>query len=309
MNKLRPPRVGIVFFALSLIALFALAACAGDAGKPGNPGNPGNPGAAGPAGPQGEPGLPGLSGEPGNPGKPGNPGNPGPPGPPGPSGSAGPEGSQGSAGVSPAQNMMLDTSPYVALDAGFMIAGAGANGGEELTVFMNINGKVNAPLGVTTANSSGSWSFTVDNLGENPGMAFQRNTFFALQAVNVAIEVVGAEGTSSAVPAIVVETMPAMASTASSLLVGTVMETGFVAGAAEVDGEVGIWGAGFIAGESVSIAMTGGGSASATEIATATADASGAFSATASAPGSGGAYSIWATGDKGSSATSPLFAK
>ena len=68
-------------------------------------------------------------------------------------------------------------------------------------------------------------------------------------------------------------------------------------------------GAGFMSGESVSIAITGGGSSSPTEIATATADSSGAFAATASAPSSGGVYSIWATGDMGSTATAPLFAK
>ena len=312
MNKLRPPRVGVVFLVLSLISLFALAACAGESGKPGLSGNPGNPGPAGPAGAPGapgEPGLAGLSGEAGAPGNPGEPGNPGPPGAPGPVGGTGPAGPQGGPGYSPAQNMVLSTALYVAMDSGFTIAGAGAQSGEALTVFMDIDGLLQPSLGTTDASSAGSWSFTVDNLGENAGMTFKNNAALALAKGLVAIAVIGNEGTRSAFPALVVATTPAKPSTASSLLVGTVMETGFVAGAAETGGELGIWGAGFISGEKVSIAMTGGGSSSATEIATATADASGAFAATASSPSSGGAYSIWATGDMGSTATSPLFAK
>ena len=147
MKKLLPLRVGLPVLVLSIVSLFVLAACAGEAGlsgKPGLPGNPGNPGSAGPAGGQGPTGEPGL---PGNPGLPGEPGNPGPPGPPGPQGPGGPAGSQGVPGVSPGQNMVLSTSPYIALDSGFTVWGGGFQSNENVTLFVDIDGTSAAVFG------------------------------------------------------------------------------------------------------------------------------------------------------------------
>jgi hypothetical protein len=316
MNKFRPPRMGVLLLAFSMVALLLLAACAGAAGNPGLPGVPGNPGNPGAPGPAGDPGLSGESGLPGNPGAPGSPGepgNPGPPGPPGPTGGQGLVGPDGIPGVSPAQNMTLSTAPYVALDSGFVLAGAGFQPNEAVTIFMDIDGEVNPSLGVVEATGAGAWIFVVDNLGANAGMTFKRNTFLALKAGLVSIAAVGSRGTSSEVPATVLETMPAKAphshSAAAALLVGTVGDPGFTAGAAAIDGELGIWGSGFVPGESVSFALTGGGSTSQTALATATADANGAVSGTATLAISAGAYTVWATGDMGSSASTPLFAK
>ena len=314
MNKFRPPRMGVLLLAFSMFTLLLVAACAGAAGKPGLSGNPGNPGAPGPAGGPGLPGEPGLPGNAGAPGSPGEPGNPGPPGPPGPTGARGLLGPEGSPGVSPAQNMMLSTAPYVALDSGFMVAGAGFQPNEAVTIFMDIDGDLQPSLGVADANGAGAWTFMVDNLGANAGMTFvlrspSTNADLALRAGLVSIAAVGSKGTSSEVPAMVVATMPAKASSAADLLVGTVGDSGFTAGAAAIDGELGIWGSGFVPGESVSFALTGGGSTSQTALATATADANGAVSGTATLAIRAGAYTVWATGDMGSSASTPLFAK
>ena len=214
--------------------------------------------------------------------------------------------------------MMLSTAPYVALDSGFMVAGAGYQPNESVTIFMDIDGDLQPTLGIAEATGAGAWTFVVDNLGANAGMTAVRrspstNADLALKAGLVSIAAVGSRGTSSEVPATVVETMPAKAphyhSAAAALLVGTVGDSGFTAGAAAIDGELGIWGSGFVPGESVSFALTGGGSTAQTALATATADANGAVSGTATLAISAGAYTVWATGDMGSSAATPLFAK
>jgi hypothetical protein len=214
--------------------------------------------------------------------------------------------------------MMLSTAPYVALDSGFMVAGAGYQPNESVTVFMDIDGELQPSLGTTQASGAGSWTLMIDNLGENKGMAAALNArvgadvtlaALALDAGLVSIGALGSKGSTSEVAAMVVKTMPAKASTAAALLVGTVADSGFTAGAAAIDGELGIWGSGFVPGESVSFALTGGGSTSQTALATGTADASGAVSGTATLAITAGAYTVWATGDMGSSASTPLFAK
>jgi hypothetical protein len=312
MKKLLPSRVGLPVLVLSIVSLFVLAACAGEAGlsgKPGLPGNPGNPGSAGPAGGQGPAGEPGL---PGNPGLPGEPGNPGPPGPPGPQGPGGPAGSQGVPGVSPGQNMVLSTSPYIALDSGFTVWGGGFQSNENVTLFVDIDGLLQPSLGTTQASRAGTFSFTVDNLGESSAMTFvQRaqsatNAERALAQGSVSVGAFGSNGSTAEVPATIVEVMPGQPSTASSILAGTVTTGGFVSGAVATDGELTVWGSGFIAGESVTIAIADGSNAQ-TSFASATANASGGVSASGSVSLSAGAHTIWANGDGGSTATSPLW--
>lgn len=312
MKKLLPSRVGLLVLVLSVVSLFILAACAGAPGKPGKPGNPGNPGNPGPAGPQGPPGDPGL---PGNPGLPGEPGNLGPPGPPGPQGPAGREGPQGIPGVSPGQNMVLSTSPFIALDSGFTVWGGGFQSGEDVTVFVDIDGLLQPSLGSTEASKAGTFSFTVDNLGENSAMTFvqraqsRTNAQRALDASSVSIGAIGSSGSTAEVPARMLRTMPApppAPSIASSILAGTVTEDGFVSGAVATDGDLSVWGAGFMAGEVVTVTIRAGSGTQST-FSQARANAFGDVAATGTVSLSEGAHTIWAIGASGSVATSPLW--
>ncbi len=303
MEKILPSRIGFLILVLSVASLFILAACQGAPGLPGKsglPGNPGNAGAAGSegqAGPQGTAGLPGL---PGNPGLPGEPGNAGPPGPPGPQGGTGSEGAKGDSGASPGQNLILSTSPYLPLDEDFVVMGGGFQPDEYVTIYIDIDGLLQPSLGMTQANKAGAFTATSASLGENWSHAQK-----ALAVGLISVGAIGGSGSIAETPAQIVKTSPAPLAS-SSLLAGSVTDDGFISGAVANDGKLTVFGAGFGAGESVTITIVSKGGSS-TDFANGKGSASGAIVATASVSLSNGAYTIVASGDNGSQAQSPLF--
>lgn len=307
MEKILPSRVGLLVLLLSIVSLFILAACAGAPGLPGKsglPGNPGNLGAVGPAGPagsQGNAGEPGLPGNPGLPGESGKPGNVGPPGPPGPQGATGSEGSRGDSGTSPGQNLILSTSPYVALDAEFTVMGGGFQPDEYVTIYVDIDGLLQPSLGFTQANKAGSFSFTAGSLG-----ADWRYAQKALAVGLISVGAHGGAGSIAEIPAQVVASTPDQPSESSSILAGSVTDDGFVSGVVATDGDLTVFGAGFLVGEPVTIVIVSKGG-STTDFASGNGSASGAVVATAPVSLGSGAYTIVASGDSGSQAQSPLW--
>lgn len=303
MEKILPLRLGFLILALSAASLFILAACQGAPGLPGKsglPGNPGNPGTIGPDGPVGPQGPAGLPGLPGNPGLPGEPGNAGPPGPPGPQGSSGPQGSEGDPGISPGQNMILSTSPYLPLDEGFTVMGGGFQPDEYINLYLDIDGLLQPSLGITQANKTGSFSYTVDALGEDWSYAQK-----ALAVGLISVGAIGGVGSIAETPAEIVKTS-FVPLTSTSLLAGSVTDDGFVSGVVANEGKLTVFGAGFGYNEAVSIVIVSR-TGLETQFGNGRGSASGAIVATAPVSLATGAYTIIARGEAGSSAFSPLW--
>ena len=79
-----------------------------------------------------------------------------------------------------------------------------------------------------------------------------------------------------------------------------------VAALVETGGTTTVWGSGFTAGESISLAAGPASGGSDVVLGSATANASGAFTADVTVDLSPGVYSLWAIGDGGSQASGPL---
>ena len=311
MSK-RVSTTGLLMAMTSILLLLVLAACQGPAGKPGLPGNPGNPGAAGPAGPQGASGPQGPAGEPGFPG---NPGLPGDPGLPGIAGLQGPAGPQGQA-ISEESNMM-SSSPVLYLDESATFWGSGFRAFEPLRVFIDL-GDVQANLGFADANGGGAWSFTIeeDTLGEVSSVSSNAAAFIEAGVVSVVGE--GLDGTLASTPVSVVAETPAPPavpdppSIASSLLVGSVTDTGqFVAGVVAEGGNARMLGAGFGPNEGAAITVLTGlgdlGEIKTEGVTIAPANANGAFSKDIVFALEPGVYTLEARGVGGSFATTALW--
>ena len=267
--SLRGITTSLVFSAI----IFALVACEGAAGAPGLPGNPGNPGAPGPQGPQGDPGLPGL---------PGNPGNPGAPGAQGPAGPAGPaaEGSD-SAGLVISKSTMTMSEP-------FQVWGSGFEPGEAVMLKLAIDQSASPVVGGSrgaqvTANGAGAFKVSFDFVTDKAGFIERAGGVASLHAE-------GSNGSTASVPVLITSKSQGTTSPSSSL----------AATPAEPGGTSTVYGAGFGAGESVTI--TGGGKI----LAGGQANDHGAFTIEVNVSLEEGLYSLVATGASKSEATAPL---
>lgn len=170
----------------AVLSVLLIAACQGPPGEPGFPGNPGN---VGPAGPPGPPGAPGEPGNPGNPGAPGLPGVAGPPGPPG-------------AAISPHASVFIDNTadsrPIVYLDRGLTVSGSGFLPWEPIEILINIDEENEAGIGFATANGSGVWSLSVDEISQRS--AIDRNRSLLTSADVLSLEAHGADGSIASIP-------------------------------------------------------------------------------------------------------------
>ena len=241
-------------------------------------------GAQGPAGLHGEPGATGLGGIQGETGAPGRIGDPGAPGPPGPAGPAGKDESATAARITISKTR-------VALDEPLEIWGSGFRPGERIVVRLLID-QVNQPIvggavgSQVSANEAGAFVLKVDRLGAGPTAPGVR-TLLAR----------GDEGSAASAPIIMVA-VSAEPTSPSTSLVAAAVDSGDVTT---------IWGAGFRPGEFVSMTV-----ASAVEgeegllVVGGVANESGAFEMRAAIDLGEGIYTMRATGDAGSEATTPL---
>ena len=272
--SLRALSTALVFSAM----LFVISACAGAAGNPGLPGNPGSPGLAGAQGPQGEPGLPGL------------PGNPGPAGAPGLQGPAGPGGADA---VAPEGNITVSKSK-ITMSEGFSVSGSGFNANEPVVLQLRIDSTLSPIIGggrgsQVTANGAGAFEVSFDFVSEKAAIVSRAggpSTVFAQ----------GASGSKASAP-ITIVSASSPAGTVSASLAATPAETG---------GTSVVYGAGFAAGEMVSIIGVGAADGVDKILAGGEANASGAFQIDVKADLDAGFYTLTARGSSNSEATAPL---
>ena len=271
---------GIVVALLLSVSIFALIACTGPQGEPGLPGlsgNPGNPGKPGPQGPPGEPGLPGLPGAPGEPGKPGLQGH------------QGPQGEPGADAVSPQADLTV-TETSLTVDDGFWVFGSGFQANE--AVLLQIGDKIiGGGAGAQgQANANGTFAIEFASMG------------VSVDAGVNSISATGGGGSAATVAVMVLEAAPETTSVSSSLA-STPISPGQ---------DTTLYGAGFLPGEFVSVAIVGGDKNSV--VGGGEANSSGAFMFNGRAPistdgvpvFSTGVYTLLAKGDMGSEATAPL---
>ncbi len=275
MKSRFPIRV-IITTLLSSILVLALIACQGPPGEPGLPGLPGNPGNPGAPGPQGEPGEAGLPGLPGNPG---NPGAPGPPGPPGP------QGTPGIDGVSPQALIVLSKSVVAGSGDPFSIAGSGFIPGEPVNLSLMIDPNNSVMLGdEVQANASGAFSVAIADAGASDASGY------------LSVMAEGDDGSLASAPVRIVSS-PVNETAVDSSLSTNVTPAGEAAMVA---------GAGFVAGEAVTLSVVGVAGGSDRILVGANANDSGAFMVDAPNPLEAGVYTLRAIGSRGSSATTPL---
>ena len=272
--SLRALSTALVFSAM----LFVISACAGAAGNPGLPGNPGSPGLAGAQGPQGEPGLPGL------------PGNPGPAGAPGLQGPAGPGGADA---VAPEGNITVSKSK-ITMSEGFSVSGSGFNANEPVVLQLRIDSTLSPIIGggrgsQVTANGAGAFEVSFDFVSEKAAVVSSAggpSTVFAQRS----------RGSKASAP-ITIVSASSPAGTVSASLAATPAETG---------GTSVVYGAGFAAGEMVSIIGVGAADGVDKILAGGEANASGAFQIDVKADLDAGLYTLTARGSSNSEATAPL---
>mgnify|MGYP001369367908 FL=1 len=272
--SLRALSTALVFSAM----LFVISACAGAAGNPGLPGNPGSPGLPGAQGPQGEPGLPGL------------PGNPGPAGAPG---LQGPAGVAGADAVAPEGSITVSKSK-ITMSEGFSVSGSGFNANEPVVLQLRIDSTLSPIIGggrgsQVTANGAGAFEVSFDFVSEKAAIVSRAggpSTVFAQ----------GASGSRASAP-ITIVSASSPAGTVSASLAATPVETG---------GTSTVYGAGFAAGEMVSIIGVGAADGVDKILAGGEANASGAFQIDVKADLDAGLYTLTARGSSNSEATAPL---
>ena len=272
--SLRALSTALVFSAM----LFVISACAGAAGNPGLPGNPGSPGLPGAQGPQGEPGLPGL------------PGNPGPAGAPG---LQGPAGTAGADAVAPEGSITVSKSK-ITMSEGFSVSGSGFNANEPVVLQLRIDSSLSPIIGggrgsQVTANGAGAFEVSFDFVSEKAAIVSRAggpSTVFAQ----------GATGSRASAP-ITIVSASSPAGTVSASLAATPAETG---------GTSTVYGAGFAAGEMVSIIGVGAADGVDKILAGGEANASGAFQIDVKADLDAGLYTLTARGSSNSEATAPL---
>ena len=261
------------------VVLFVLSACApAAAGQPGLPGNPGSAGISGAQGPQGEPGLPGL------------PGNPGPAGAPGLQGPAGPDGSDA---VAPEGNIAVSKSK-ITMSEEFSVSGSGFKQNEPVVIQLRIDSTLSPIIGggrgsQVSANGAGAFEVSFDFVSEK-GAVISRaggpSTVFAQ----------GGSGSKASAPVTIIS---------SSSPAGTVSAS-LAATPAEAGGTSVVYGAGFVAGEMVSIIGVGAADGVDKILAGGEANASGAFQIDVKAALDAGLYTLTARGSSNSEATAPL---
>ncbi|MBS21927.1 MAG: hypothetical protein CL739_07535 [Chloroflexi bacterium] len=272
--SLRALSTALVFSAM----LFVISACAGAAGNPGLPGNPGSPGLPGAQGPQGEPGLPGL------------PGNPGPAGAPG---LQGPAGVAGADAVAPEGSITVSKSK-ITMSEGFSVSGSGFNANEPVVLQLRIDSSLSPIIGggrgsQVTANGAGAFEVSFDFVSEKASIVSRAggpSTVFAQ----------GASGSRASAP-ITIVSASSPAGTVSASLAATPAETG---------GTSIVYGAGFAAGEMISIIGVGAADGVDKILAGGEANASGAFQIDVKADLDAGLYTLTARGSSNSEATAPL---
>ena len=261
------------------VVLFVLSACApAAAGQPGLPGNPGSAGISGAQGPQGEPGLPGL------------PGNPGPAGAPGLQGPAGPDGSDA---VAPEGNIAVSKS-RITMSEEFSVSGSGFKPNEPVVIQLRIDSTLSPIIGggrgsQVTANGAGAFEVSFDFVSQK-GAVISRaggpSTVFAQ----------GGSGSKASAPVTIVSSSSPAGSVSASL----------AATPAEAGGTSVVYGAGFKAGEMVSIIGVGAADGVDKILAGGEANASGAFQIDVKAALAAGLYTLSARGSSNSEATAPL---
>ena len=272
--SLRALSTALVFSAM----LFVISACAGVAGNPGLPGNPGSPGLPGAQGSQGEPGLPGL------------PGNPGPAGAPGLQGPGGPGGADA---VAPEGSITVSKSK-ITMSEGFSVSGSGFNANEPVVLQLRIDSTLSPIIGggrgsQVSANGAGAFEVSFDFVSEKGAIISRAGgpaTVFAQ----------GGSGSKASAPVTIVSNS-SPAGTVAASLAATPAETGGVSI---------VYGAGFAAGEMVSIIGVGASDGVDKILAGGEANASGAFQIDVKADLAAGLYTIQASGSSNSEATAPL---
>lgn len=293
----RFPGKAITVALLSSVLVFALIACQGKPGLPGIsglPGNSGNPGAQGVQGPPGLPGISGLPGLPGDPGLPGNPGNPGNPGPPGAPGPAGPAGADGEDAVSPQARLVVSKSAIATAGDSFSVSGSGFRAGEKVTLALVVDQNLQIILGGArgaqlSANQAGAFSMDFDEIG-GKGASLARAPGDRTMLAS------GLSGSRASAPVEIVENPVAVTAVDSSL----------AASATAVGATIDVWGAGFQAGEAVTLLAVGTSAGADRILSGGIANDSGAFALESANPLDAGVYTMKAVGNKGSSASAPL---
>ncbi|MCH7787230.1 MAG: collagen-like protein [Chloroflexi bacterium] len=296
--RIRFPSKGMtlaLFF--SVFSVLVLVGCRGPQGNAGLPGAAGNPGNAGLQGQAGEPGLSGFPGEPGNVGSQGI------------QGVQGIQGEQGSPGVSPEAQIMLSESTLT-LDEPLQVWGSGFLPGEPVTLLLVVDAINNWVVGGSfddrpVANASGAFAMSLDSIrGSISG-----STIGSKAPGIRSIVAMGDDGSRASAPVRITEATPSRTAPSTSLS----------ANPTTVNGDVTVWGAGFMPDEFVSITILSAVDGIDKLLTGGPANESGAFVFPATedtvislavgddeTPIAAGVYTIIALGDQGSEATAPL---
>ena len=182
--------------------------------------------------------------------------------------------------------IMLSKSSIAATGDSFAVLGSGFIPGEpvQLSVMVDPNSSVMPEGGEVQANASGAFSVAIAEIGSSDAAGYL--TFLAE----------GEDGSKASAPVRVV----------SSPVNVTAVDTSLSADVAVVGMSAMVAGAGFVAGEAVTLSVVGVAGGSDRILVGANANDSGAFMVDAPNPLEIGVYTLRAVGSKGSSATMPL---
>ncbi len=282
--------LALFFSMFSVLVLVACRGPQGPAGLAGFAGAPGNPGLQGVEGVAGVPGLPGNLGPQGVQGQPGIPGLPG---------------IAGIPGVSPEASIVLSQSALT-LEQPLIIWGSGFLPGEPITLSLVVDDIISWTVGSRDAeqpiaNAAGAFSASYNSIiGSGGG---ERDVITSRAPGIRSIVAMGEDGSKASAPVVITTSAPLMTAPSSSLASNPTF----------VNGDVTVWGAGFMPNEFVTITVLSAVDGIDKLLVGGPTNDSGAFTLEASlavgddeTPLAAGVFTIIAVGDLGSEATAPL---
>lgn len=187
------------------------------------------------------------------------------------------------AAVSPQARIMVD-KPTLTVEESFMVAGSGFQPTESVVLLLVVSDSLQPIIGSGSASAGGAFAVDIVSMDTNasPGV-------YTLLAR-------GGDGSMASSPVTILASAASVTAPSSSLA-ATSVETGE---------ETTIWGAGFIAGEAVSVYALGTLDGGDWLLVGGEANVSGAFQLDVRIRLSDGVYSLKAVGDMGSEASAPL---
>jgi len=190
--------------------------------------------------------------------------------------------------------VIVSKAAIAATGDSFSVWGSGFQAGEPVTLTLVVDQKLQIILGATrgaqlSANEAGAFAMDFDEIGGKGSTAARVPGLRSILAT-------GLHGSRASAPVRIVDNPVAETSVDSSL----------AASATAVGETIQIWGAGFKAGEAVTVLAIGVSGGNDRILSGGISNDSGAFAVDSANPLSAGVYTMKAIGNRGSSATAPL---